>query len=294
MSWRDRPYSGDEGPELRLAFRKPSTAVTWLIIANVAVFVVELISLNWSGMPAFVRIFGLSLNGIREFYFWQPLTYMFLHSPDSVFHLLMNMLGLYIFGSEFERTFGRQRFLQFYGICGVVGGMAYLVLSLLSPEHQNMPLVGASGAVFGLLVAAVIFFPHIQVVLLIFPMPVRVFALIWAGILLLQILSGSVQNVGGEVCHLAGAATGIVLFYAWGTMPRIRVGSGRLSSRLQEGAWARRQREAAEEQAEVDRILAKIHSEGLNSLTRKERKTLAEATRHQREREQEFGRLDRL
>lgn len=294
MSWRDRPYSGDEGPELRLQFRKPSTAVVWLIVANVALYVIELVSLNWTGSRFFLRMFGLSLDGIRDFYFWQPLTYMFVHSPGSVFHLLMNMLGLYIFGSEFERTFGRQRFLQFYGTCGLVGGMAYLILSILSPEHQSIPLVGASGAVFGLLMAAVIFFPHIQIVLIIFPMPVRVFALIWAGILLLQMLSGSVQNLGGEVCHLAGAGAGIAVLYAWGTMPRIRFGSGRLAGRVREGAWVRKQREAAEEQAEVDRILAKIHNEGLNSLTRKERKTLAQATRHQREREQEFGRLDRL
>lgn len=295
MSWRDRPYSGDEGgPELRLGFRKPSTAVTWLILANVAVYVVELIAINWLDMRSFIPIFGLSLDGIRDFYFWQPLTYMFVHEPRGVLHLLMNMLGLYIFGSEFERTFGRQRFLQFYGICGVVGGMAYLLLSLFSSWHQDIPLAGASGAVFGLLMAAVIFFPQIQVVMVIFPMPIRVFALIWAGILLLQLLGRNVYNPGGEICHIAGALTGVALFYSWGMMPGVRIGSHRLGRSRGEGAWARRQRQAAEEQAEVDRILAKIHNEGISSLTRKERKTLTQATRHQREREQELGRMDRL
>lgn len=295
MSWRDRPYSGDEGEsELRLGFRRPSTAVTWLIVANVAVYIVELISVNWLRAPSFIRIFGLSLDGIRDFYFWQPLTYMFVHEPQGVLHLLMNMLGLYIFGSEFERTFGRQRFLQFYGICGLAGGMAYLLLSLVSPWYQMVPLVGASGAVFGLLMAAVIFFPHIQVVMIIFPMPIRIFALIWAGILLLQILGRNLYNTGGEICHIAGALTGVALFYSWGMMPRIRIGNHRLGRSRGEGAWARRQREAAEEQAEVDRILAKIHNEGISSLSRKEKKTLAQATRHQREREQELGRMDRL
>jgi membrane associated rhomboid family serine protease len=295
MSWRDRPYSADDdGSEFRLQFRRPSSVVTWLIMANIAVYILELISLNWS-RTLFLTTFGLSLNGLRNFCFWQPITYMFVHDPYDVFHIVMNMLGLYIFGSEFERTFGWQRFLQFYTICGVAGAMAYLALSLIVPmPYQILPLVGASGAIFGLLIAATIFFPAIQVVLIIFPMSVRVFALIYAGILLVQMLTGQVRNLGGEVCHVAGAAAGMLVFYAWGMMPRIRVGSGRLGARLEENAWARRQRQASEQQAEVDRILAKIHHQGLGSLTRREKNVLAEATRHQRERESEFGRLHRL
>lgn len=295
MSWRDRAYSGDEGgPELRLQFRRPSTTVTWLIAVNAIIFVIDLVSRNWGRGDDFVRIFGLSLSGIQKIYLWQPLTYMFVH--DGVWHLLFNMIGLYIFGMEFQRTFGRERFLQFYAICGLIGGIAYLIFAAFSPAFRGIPLIGASGAVYGLLVAGIIFFPHIQVILVIFPVPIRVFGLILAAVLLVQIIGpGGVANVGGELCHVAGAAAGVATFYAWGIMPRIRIGGrgGRID-RLQDGAWAKRQAQAANEQAEVDRILLKIHEKGLSSLTRKEKKTLAEATRHQREREAELGRTDRI
>lgn len=296
MSWRDRPYAGDEGqPELRIQFRRPSTTVTMLIAVNAAIFVIDVISQHWGTGGGFHRLFGLSLAGLRNLYFWQPLTYMFVHG--GVWHLLMNMIGLYVFGMEFERAFGRQRFLEFYGICGLVGGAAYLVLSAVSPQsYYGIPLIGASGAIYGLLVAAIIFFPHIQVILFIFPIPIRVFGLLVAAILLLQFIGpGQMENAGGELCHVAGAAAGVATFYAWGIMPRIRIGRrGGQLDRLQEGAWARRQKQAAAQQAEVDRILEKIHTDGLNSLTRKEKKILAEATRHQREREEEIGRTDRL
>ncbi|UCD29168.1 MAG: rhomboid family intramembrane serine protease [Planctomycetota bacterium] len=308
MSWRDRPYSQDEPsqPELRLSFRKPSTAVTWLIIANAVVYIIQLISLRWNPV-FFLETFGLSLAGISQLYFWQPVTYMFLHSPFRIFHILVNMLMLYVCGSEFERAFGRQRFLQFYFTCGIVGGLAYLALSALYPgEYFIKPLVGASGAVYGLLMAAIIFFPHIQVILFIIPMPIRVFGLIVAAILLLQIVGpGGVENPGGEVCHLAGAATGVVIFYVWGIMPRIRIGSGegtlripfglgKLAQQRREGAWARKQKKLASEQADVDRILAKVKQQGIQSLTHKEKKNLARATQRQKEQDRQFGRTDRL
>ncbi len=291
MSWRDRPYSdeSDGRPELRLNFRKPSTLVGWLIAANIAIFFVDAIAAAFPNVRL-SHLFGLSLGGLRHLYFWQPVSYMFMHA--DAWHLLMNMLGLYIFGSEFERSFGRQRFAQFYGTCGVVGGLAYLALSAWAPHLAGAGLVGASGAVYGLLIAAVIFFPHIQVVLIIFPMPIRVFGAIVGAILLLQALSGQFNNPGGEACHVAGALTGIGMFYAWGMMPRVRVGGSGpgLAGRIRQGAWERKLRKLAVDEAEVDRILDKVHRQGVGSLTRTERKLLAKATRRQ----QEMDRASRL
>lgn len=303
MSWRDRSYAPEpETPQLRIQFRRPSSAVMWLLIVNVVIFFLDVVFRNVD--PIFVhRYFGLSLDGIRRPFIWQIFTYMFLHLDH--WHLLLNMLGLYIFGTEFERAFGHQRFLQFYVTCGMVGGLAYLLLAVIAPRFAGVPLIGASGAIYGLLIAAVVFFPHVRVVLFIFPMPIRVFALIVAGILLLQLISpGKLPNPGGEVCHIAGAATGLALFWAWGMLPRIRVGVdrdvpgvstiGRWRARRREGAWAKRQQEIAREQTEVDRILAKVHSEGLASLSSSEKKLLARATRRQQEREREADRADRL
>jgi len=261
--------------------------VIWLIVINVAVFLLDALSQNWR--PGFSTLtFGLSLDGLRAMEFWQPVTYMFMHG--GIWHLVFNMIGLYIFGTEFERVFGQQRFLQFYIVCGVLGGLAYMILSWVDPYYAGIPLVGASGAIFGLLIAAMIFFPNIQVILVFFPIPVRVFGMIVLAIALLTILSPGVgSNRGGELCHAAGALAGVGMFYAWGVMPRVRLGFGRgltilpgsddLRARKGKGAWHRKQQDLAKEQAEVDRILAKVHDEGLASLTRKEKKTLAQATR---------------
>lgn len=299
MSWRDRPYAGDASygqPQMRLQFRKPSTAVMWLLIANVVIHFIHVVW-NRNAPPFPADIFGLSLAGLKAGYLWQPVTYMFFHHPVGIMHLLMNMLGLYFLGTEFERTFGQKRFLQFYGLCAIVGGLAYLVLSLLIKRYFGVPLIGASGAIYGLLVAAIIFFPHINIILIVFPVPIRVFGLIIAAILLLQLLAGNVPNAGGEVCHVAGAATGVVIFWAWGLLPKVQLGSGKVGQfveRQRQGSWARKQKHLAVEQVEVDRILAKVHEEGIQSLSRMERKLLEKATRRQQEQDRRIGRTDRL
>lgn len=296
MSWRDRPYSGDDSdrPELRIRFRRPGSAVGWLIIANAVIFVLQVLT-NRSPIDL-TGLLGLSLDGVRSLHVWQPFTYMFMHA--GVLHLVVNMLMLYICGTEFERTFGHERFLQFYGTCGLIGGIAYLLLGVISERYASIPLVGASGAIYGLLMAAIVLFPHIQVVLFIFPMPIRIFGLIMLAILLLQVLGGNVQNAGGEVCHVAGALSGLGMFYAWGIMPRVRVDLGFLGRgggrRTRTGAWARRQQQLRDEQEEVDRILAKVHREGLQSLTRSEKRVLSRATQRQRERDRELDRAHRL
>ena len=299
MSWRDRPYAGDEGlrPELRLQFRRPSTVVGSIIVLNVVIFAIDLISQNFVGQAA-DQVFGLSLRGLARLLVWQPITYMFLHG--GVMHLLLNMLMIYVCGTEFERAFGGRRFIQFYAMCGMVGGLAYLGLAAVNPAYYHKPLIGASGAAYGLVMAAIILFPHIQVILFIIPVPIRVFGLIMLALLLFELVSpNGIDNPGGEVCHVAGAATGLAIFYAWGIMPVIRFGSGRGTAGRRwalgrkEGAWARKQRKLVDEQAEVDRILAKVHEQGIHSLTRKERKVLAEATQRQKEQERRLDRVER-
>ncbi len=300
MSWRDRSYAGgDEQPEIRIQFRKPSTAVVWIIVANVAMFFVDLLSQHVMTGNLYEYL-GLSLGGIKSLFFWQPLSYMFMHS--GVMHLLMNMIGLYIFGTEFERVFGRDRFLQFYGICGIIGGVGYLLLSAFSPIYREVPLVGASGAVYGLLLAAVIFFPHIQVILFIFPVPIRVFGLIVLAILLLSLLTpGRIDNLGGEICHITGAVAGLGVFYAWGIMPTVRFGGGRGITLLpgsgsgspnpNRGAWEKKQKKLAAERAEVDRILEKVSREGMQSLNWREQRTLRKATQRQQQSDRDVSRM---
>jgi len=303
MSWRDRPYASEPEPPMRmqLHFRRPTSAVLAIIVANVAIFFLDALSRNFAG-DASLRLFGLRLAGVEALMLWQPVTYMFMHG--GVFHLLVNMLLIYVCGSEFERAFGQKRFLQFYFICGVVGGLAYLGLSLTDPSsYAQRPLVGASGTGYGLLLAAMVFFPHIQVVLFIIPMPIRVFGLIVVGILLLEIISpGPMANPGGQICHVAGAVAGLAVLKAWnllpgrgGRLPVERAGLGaRLANRYRAGAWERKQRKMAEEEAAVDRALAKIREKGIQSLSRSEKKLLTRATQRQKQQESRIGRTDRL
>lgn len=296
MSWQDRPYQdenyGTPRPELRLQFRKPSSTTACLVLINIAVFLLKALAGQYFYFDGWL---GLSLAGIASLKIWQFVSYMFVHG--DLWHILFNMLMLYFIGIQIERDFGRKRFLQFYFTSGLVGGLAYLLLGALSARYYAIPVVGASGGVYGLLMIAMIFYPNMQIIFLIFPMPIRVFGAIMLGIFIFGMLSGTGRNFGGDVCHLGGALAAVGLLYAWGMMPTVRFGSedGPLS-RLFNGkkAWARKQRKIAEEQAAVDRILDKVHREGVASLTRREKKTLAQATRNQQERDRQAGRIDRV
>ncbi len=297
MSWRDRPYAADDDdrsglPQMRLQFPRPGTAVMWLLIVNVAAHFVNVAASNWVDLS---RVFGLSLAGLKHLLVWQPVTYMFMHSTGGgqvVWHLLFNMLMLYFIGVEVERLLGTRRFLQFYFTCGLVGGLAYVVFSLLRPAYAGVPIVGASGAVYGLLLAAMIFFPQMKILVFVFLMPIRVFGLLLIAFLVLQGISpGGVGNPGGEVCHIAGAAAGLALFRLWGMLPKVRIPAVEgVAGRLRRGAWERRQRARAAREAEVDRILEKVHREGIAGLTGREKRVLAEATRRQQAEDRRAGR----
>ncbi|MBI4581660.1 MAG: rhomboid family intramembrane serine protease [Planctomycetes bacterium] len=301
MSWRDRPYSdetyGQTRPELRFQFHRPTMVATWLVLINVGVHLVHLISTNVSP-GGFQRTLGLSLDGVAHLKVWQLATYMFVHDARGILHILFNMLMLYFIGIQIERGFGHQRFLWFYAVSGLVGGLAYLVLGALTPSYFALPLVGASGAVYGLLMVAMIFYPQMQIILFVFPMPIRVFGAVMLAILLFQAITpGGVENLGGEVCHLGGALAAVGVLYAWGMMPRVGFGppgGGALGRGLSRwfhrfGAAGRRHRQLADTEAEVDRILDKVRHEGVHSLTRREKKTLARATELQRERDRQLA-----
>src|SRR5688572_27869568 len=135
----------------RLSFGGPVTpAVKALLIINVSVFVLELFIAGLGGEEAwdtFRHIFALNpQDALFGFRVWQLVTYMFLHSPTSIFHILFNMLVLWMFGSDIERVWGPRRFIRYYLITGVGAGLVNCFFM------QNQTL-GASGAIFGVIVA---------------------------------------------------------------------------------------------------------------------------------------------
>jgi membrane associated rhomboid family serine protease len=140
---------------------------------------------------------------------WQLVSYSFLHA--GILHILFNMLSLWMFGSTLERDWGKQRFLEFYFFCVVGGALTTVVLSfthVLGMSPQTMT-VGASGGIYGLLVAFGILYAEQRVYIYgIFPIKAKIFAAIWVGLALF----GALQETGGvaNIAHLGGAAFGFI------------------------------------------------------------------------------------
>jgi membrane associated rhomboid family serine protease len=154
---------------------------------------------------------GLSPQSVFEdFAVWQPATYMFLHSTRGLGHILFNMLALWMFGTELERTWGTRFFTKYYFITGIGAAATSLLLSLFIADIYHSTTVGASGAIYGLLIAYAMYFPHRTIYYIIFPIPARVFVAIMGLIAFWSSVSGS----GGGVAHTAHLG-GLVVGYLY-------------------------------------------------------------------------------
>ncbi len=193
----------------RISFGGPLTpGVKVLLIVNVAIFVLELfIARMEEAWPLFLQTFALNPRAVfLQFKVWQLVTYMFLHSPESVFHILFNMLVLWMFGCDVERVWGTRRFVRYYLITGVGAAITNCAFAFMQPQT-----LGASGAIFGVIVAYGMVFPHRTILFWgIFPMSARQFALLLGAIELLTLGALSADGVA-RFAHLGGALTGYIL-----------------------------------------------------------------------------------
>src|SRR6266850_6920673 len=158
-------------------------AIKAIVVANVVAFVVTLI------VPAITLAFGLRPADIfGKLFVWQPITYMFLHA--GIFHILFNMLALWMFGVELERMWGSRFFLKYYFICGIGAATTTVLLSFV-PGSFGQQLyysltIGASGAVYGILLAYAMYFPTRPIYyMMIFPLPAKYFVAIIGAISLI-------------------------------------------------------------------------------------------------------------
>jgi membrane associated rhomboid family serine protease len=189
-------------------------AIKTLLIANTAVFLLQtLLGLLYRpGAALFVMWLGLVpravTHGLRV---WQPFTYLFLHG--GLWHLLLNMLVLWMFGSDLERYWGRRRFYAYYFLTGVGAGVVNIVVkSVTDPSGVGgslQPTIGASGAIYGVLLAAALVFPDRQVWL--FPLPVtlpmRAYVFVMGAIAFFGSIGASGDNIS-HVSHLGGMLVG--------------------------------------------------------------------------------------
>jgi membrane associated rhomboid family serine protease len=141
-------------------------------------------------------------------FLWQIVSYMFLHG--GFFHILLNMFALWMFGSDLERVWGTRRFLVYYFFTGIGAG----IMTVLVTPHGYVPTIGASGAIYGILLAYALFFPERRVLLYFFiPIPVRVFVLIFGVIELLGAITLPGDSIA-HVAHLGGLVFGWI-FLRW-------------------------------------------------------------------------------
>ncbi len=193
--------------------RLPPVTRTLLII-NVAVFCLQLLTGDLLVGPfALWPTASTQFPNAPSFEIWQLLTYGFMHG--SLTHLLFNMLALYMFGGEVERLLGPSHFLQYYLVCVVGAAVAQLVVTS-NMNLPPLPTVGASGGVFGLLLAFGMAYPQRRIMLLFppIPMPAWVFVTLYGMLELYLGVTGSGQGVA-HFAHLGGMAAGYAMLVFW-------------------------------------------------------------------------------
>ena len=274
-----------------------------LIIINVAVFLIQtLFGMfrigEYSLGDLFFYYFALYPVGDHSnFYLWQLLTYQFMHG--SIWHIFFNLLALWMFGIELEQMWGARKFLTFYLICGIGAGLVQLFISPLFTSPA--PTIGASGSIYGVLLAFGLTFPNRPIFMFPFfiPIPAKFFVLIYAGIALLMGFSSSGDSVA-HFAHLGGAATGFILlkigdssglYRIFAKKPKQEVygGYNQEEPKVYKSNWFRREPEIKQEpqskmvingeeitQQKIDEILDKISASGYQNLTDREKHILFE------------------
>jgi membrane associated rhomboid family serine protease len=180
--------------------------VKWLLVSNVAVFILgffaQLLQVDRPlGLLALVPV-----EVVRTLYLWQLATYLFLHGGFG--HIIWNMLALWMFGADLERTWGTRRFLKFYFFCGVGAGISVVLANYLLPwGNPNVPTIGSSGAIFGILLAYAMLFPDRTILWgFLIPIQVKYFVLIVGAI---AFFNSFRANTGvSEFAHLGGLLFG--------------------------------------------------------------------------------------
>ncbi|MEW5994359.1 MAG: rhomboid family intramembrane serine protease [Candidatus Zixiibacteriota bacterium] len=236
-----------------------------MFITNVAAFIIQKVypPLTYLGGLTPARFFSEFPNLL-----YQPLTYMFLHG--SIGHIFFNMFALWMFGTEIEFTWGSRSFAKFYILAGLTGA----ILSLIVHPSQPYPIIGASAAIYGLLVVYWLMFPH-RYLYIYFLLPVKVK---WAipGMMLLGFLF-SAGNIA-HMAHLGGALFGLAYLkmdWRWIYFTRRMKG---WRYRRQETKLKRNRERAEDIMKRVDAILDKINEVGIENISKADRKFLEEAS----------------
>ncbi|HOX27854.1 MAG TPA: rhomboid family intramembrane serine protease, partial [bacterium] len=257
-----------------------SPVVRALLTANIVVFLIQTV-LNYTGHGGWLEINAGMTPGlfVKRFYLWQPLTYMFLHG--SFMHIFFNMFFLWMFGTEVEQTMGSRTFGIYYFFCGIGAGLLTCLLNATVFKSTGFmtPTIGASGAIYGVLIAFGLIFPE-RMILVFFVLPVKALIFVIGMGLIELYLMVTMPNGGiAYVAHVGGMLFGLIFI-------RYRVAILGFVENILSGRLARADGyyDYASAQAKVDLILDKINREGMHKLSRSERNFLKEHIRRLRNR----------
>lgn len=196
-----------------------------IIIINGIIWLAQFVLLRRADMDLSQQ-FGLHFVGSDQFHIYQLVTYMFLHDPYSISHVFFNMFAVFMFGRTLEQVWGSKRFLTYYLVTGIGAGLiqmlvVYLRMQTLVPQEMfsmiNSVTIGASGAVFGILLAFGMLFPNAQLFIIPFPFPIKAKWFV-IGYGLLELIFGVANRTGDNVAHFAhlgGMIFGIFMILYW-------------------------------------------------------------------------------
>ena len=199
------------------------TGVKWLLIVTISISVLNFIVRASSPNPFLLRSLALvPVQFVQGLALWQVVTYLFLHG--GIGHVLWNMLALWMFGAELERTWGTRRFVRFYFACGMIAGLIVVVAAYLF-GGKSFPVIGSSGAIFGILMAYGVLFPN-QTILFGFLIPIKTkyFVMIIGAVVLLQSYLAAVAGQGATevILCLGGLISGYFLLRGRTLQGRVR------------------------------------------------------------------------
>ena len=286
MGLYDRPYYQDEPRSSFSGFVGGRSMIANIIIVNVALYVLAVFL--WPGEEPFYKLLAAKSDTlVRPWMWWQFLTYGFMHSPDDVFHLIFNMLGLFFLGREVELKYGSRAFVKMYLTALVICGVIWSATNLVMEVKEDIPLIGASGAVTTTVILFALNFPHRKVLFMMFiPIPAWVL-----GVMIVAFdLFGQYGAVGGEGArvaydvHLLGAAYAFLYFKTgWDLttlfMPTQWRGKFKMPSRRPKLKLHDPEDRYDQLDQQADTVLKKLHREGEASLSPKERRILEDYSR---------------
>ena len=285
MGIADRDYHRQDRRDASGFFSQLTPVVKWLLIINFGIYFLDVILESPEGERP-LREFGIFSihSAVFQLKVWKFVTFQFLHG--SLGHVFFNCMALFFFGPWMERWWGARKFLTFYLLCGIAGGVLFwllVTLGLLPGNNDHSQLLGASAGIYGILIGVAVVAPDLRVRLLIPPIELSMRQL---AIALLVIATGSIVfkiggNEGGEAGHLGGAILGFFLVrfpLLLGSRRDVEIIRPKVVTSTPMPKLRPRSGLEKEQDSAVDKILDKISREGFQSLTQEERDFLQKAS----------------